>query len=115
MTLGEKQQLFMKLMGEFLVWIYSHPEYAVTCGEFMRTQAQANANAASGKGIANSNHLIRLAADLNLFVNGVYQTNSAVYLPLGEKWESMHPLCAWGGRFQRPDGNHFSLMHNGVM
>lgn len=115
MRLVAKQRLFMKLLGEFLVWIYQQPKYAVTGGELQRTQAQAIANAASGAGIANSLHLLRLAIDLNLFIDGVYQTDSAAYLPLGVKWKSMHPLCRWGGDFvKRKDGNHFSIEHNGV-
>lgn len=114
MTLSQKQQLFAQLLGEFIVWIFQQPGYAVTFGEVLRTQAQATANAASGAGIKNSLHLQRLAADLNFFLAGVYQTDSAAYLPLGVKWESMHPLARWGGRFSRPDGNHFSLEHEGV-
>lgn len=115
MRLVVKQRLFMKLLGEFLVWIYQHPEYSVTGGELQRTQAQALSNAASGSGISNSLHLIRLAVDLNLFINGVYQTDSRAYLPLGVKWKSLHPLCRWGGDFvKRADGNHFSIEHNGV-
>jgi hypothetical protein len=114
-TIGEKQRLFMRLLGEFLVWIYQQPDYAVTGGELLRTQAQALANAASGAGISNSLHLLKLAVDLNLFISGVYQTATEAYKPLGEKWKSMHPLCRWGGDFvSRPDGNHFSLEHNGV-
>jgi|SRR5882672_2008529 len=115
MTLGEKQRLFMQLFGQFLVWIYEQPGYAVTGGELERSQAQADANAASGAGISNSLHLKRLAVDLNFFIHGVYQNLSEAYRPLGEKWKSMHELCRWGGDFQtRPDGNHFSLEHEGV-
>lgn len=115
MTLGEKQRLFMRLLGELLVWIYRQPGYAVSGGELERTVAQAKANAASGSGIANSLHLLRLAIDLNLFIDGIYQMTTEAYKPIGEKWESMHPLCRWGGRFvKRPDGNHFSIEHAGI-
>ena len=113
MTLGEKQRLFMRLLGEFLVWVFQQPGYAVAGGELERSKAQALTNAASGAGIANSLHLLRLAIDLLLFIDGVYQTDSAAYKAMGEKWKSMHPLCRWGGDFSKPDGNHFSLTHEG--
>jgi hypothetical protein len=115
MTLGEKQRLFAKLLGQFLVWIYSTPGREVSGGEWERSQAQADANAASGAGISNSLHLKRLAVDLNLFLEGVYQNQSEAYSELGAYWKGLHPLCRWGGDFKtRPDGNHFSLEHEGV-
>jgi len=120
MTLGDKQRLFCSLIAEFIVWCYAN-DYELTFGEAQRSQAQATANAAAGIGISNSLHLKRLAIDLNLFLDitvggdeDVYATDSAAYLPLGMKWESMNSLCRWGGRFSRPDGNHFSLEHEGV-
>lgn len=105
--------MFCYLLGKLLLWIYSEG-YAVTGGELLRTQLQANSYAASGAGISNSLHLSRLAIDLNLFVGGVYQQTSEAYKPLGDYWKSLHPLCTWGGDFQRPDGNHFSITHKGV-
>jgi hypothetical protein len=113
MTLGEKQRLFTKLTGLLISWAYANG-YELTYGETMRTSAQALANAASGAGISNSLHLLRLAVDFNLFIDGVWQTASEPYKPLGEYWKYLHPLCRWGGDFSRPDGNHFSLEHNGV-
>lgn len=113
LTLGEKQRLFARLLGEFLVWIFSQ-KYEVTLGEVLRTKLQATANAASGAGISTSLHLLSLAVDLHLFVNGVYQTDSSAYKVLGDKWKSMHPLACWGGDFpNHPDGNHFSITHEG--
>lgn len=115
MTLGEKQRLFMKLLGEFLVWIYAQPGLTVAGGQLQRTKAEALANAASGAGIANSLHLLCLAIDLSLFIAGAYKTDSESYRALGEKWKSMHPLARWGGDFvSRPDGGHFSLEHEGI-
>jgi hypothetical protein len=114
MTLSEKQRLFARLLGEFLVWIFQQPGYEVVGGEWQRTKEQAALNAAKGTGIANSLHELLLACDLSFFLNGVYQTESEAYRPLGEKWESMHELCRWGGRFSKPDGDHFSIEHNGV-
>ena len=114
MTLGEKQRLFMQLVGQFLVWIYQQPGYEVSGGELLRSKEQALANAASGAGIANSLHLDKLAIDLQLFVNGAYQTETEAYKPLGDFWKTLNPLCRWGGDFtSRKDGNHFSLTHEG--
>lgn len=111
MTLSEKQQLFSVKVAQLILWADDHG-YRLTFGEAFRTPEQAALNAKKGSGITNSLHTQRLAVDFNLFVNGQYQTDSAAYLPLGEYWESIGG--AWGGRFSKPDGNHFSLEHNGV-
>lgn len=113
MTLGEKQRLFPYLIAQLLVWAYGE-NYEFTFGEAERSAAQAAANAAAGTGISNSLHLRRLAIDLNLFIDGIYQTDSSAHAPIGEKWKSLHTLCRWGGDFSRPDGNHYSLEHEGV-
>jgi hypothetical protein len=113
MTLGEKQRLFVKLLGKLFTWAYENG-YELTLGEATRTKEQAEIYAAKGTGLKNSNHLIRLAIDLNLFIGGEYRTDSESYRPLGDYWISLDPLCAWGGHFSKPDGNHFSLEHNGV-
>lgn len=105
----------MRLLGQFLIWIFQQPGYAVRGGELLRSLLQAQANAASGVGITNSLHRLGLAIDLSFMLNGVYQTDSEVYQPLGEYWKSLHPLCRWGGDFSpRRDGNHFSIEHEGV-
>lgn len=112
MTLSQKQQHFTVMVGKLIAWAESRG-YGLTFGEAYRSPEQAKANAQKGSGIANSLHCSRLAVDFNLFINGVYQERTEAYLPLGEYWESLGG--AWGGRFKtRPDGNHFSLEHNGV-
>lgn len=113
-ALSIKQKLFMRLLGEFLVWIYQQPEYEIVGGELQRMKVQADANAVVGTGISNTLHLKCLAIDLMLFVAGVYRTDTESYRPLGEKWKSMHPDCRWGGDFQHPDGDHFSITFEGV-
>lgn len=110
MTLGQKQRLFTKLVGQLIAWAYAN-RYELTFGDAYRTPEQAAANAKAGKGISNSLHTQRLAVDLNLFVNGQYQTSTEAYRRMGEYWESLDPLCCWGGRFG--DGNHFSCTHEG--
>ena len=111
MTLGQKQRRFTLMVSELIRWAYDHG-FELTFGEAYRTPEQAALNAKSGTGIGNSLHTQRLAVDLNLFKDDVYLRESADYLLLGEKWESMGG--SWGGRFLRPDGNHFSLEHEGV-
>lgn len=81
--------------------------YELTFGEAYRTPEQAALNAAKGTGIVNSLHNQRLAVDLNLFKDGVWLITTEAHKPLGEFWESIGG--SWGGRFSRPDGNHYSL------
>ena len=111
MTLGEKQREFTLMVASLITWAYEQ-NFELTFGEAYRTPEQAALNAAKGSGISNSLHTKRLAVDLQLFIDDVYQTDSEAYLALGEKWESMGG--SWGGRFSHPDGNHFSLEHEGV-
>lgn len=111
MSLGEKQRWFTNLVAQLIEWCYRQG-YELTFGEAYRTPEQAALNAQNGTGIANSLHTLRLAVDLNLFIDGVYQTTTEAYRPMGEFWESLGG--SWGGRFSKPDGNHFSLEHEGI-
>lgn len=110
MTLREKQSLFAQLFARLILKV---PELGMECtiGEVERPQVAADAYAAAGKGIKNSLHRVRLAADLHLFLNGQYLADTEAHRPLGEWWEAQHELCRWGGRFK--DGNHYSLEHEG--
>jgi hypothetical protein len=111
-TLRQKQSRFTRMVGLLIAWCYANG-YELTFGEALRQPEVAKANAKSGAGISNSLHLIKLAIDLNLYINGVYQDKTEAYTPLGVYWESIGG--SWGGRFTtRPDGNHFSVAHNGV-
>lgn len=114
LSLGEKQRLFTKLVGILIEYAYQEG-YELTFGDAFRSPAEATRNSQEGSGIKNSLHVLRLAIDFNLFKNGQYLTATSDHEPLGIFWESLHPLCRWGGRFvSRPDGNHYSLEHEGV-
>jgi hypothetical protein len=91
--------------------------YEFSYGQALRTPEEAKRNAAKGSGIANSLHLSSLAVDLNLFIDGVYQPSTDAHKLLGEYWESLSTPNFphhWGGRFKRPDGNHYSIGHWGL-
>lgn len=112
-TLGQKQRVFTEMLGMLIMFTYTLPGYELSVGEALRSEAQANANAVSGKGISNSLHLSKLAMDFSLFINGEYMRGTPAYKPLGDFWKSIGG--SWGGDFKsNPDGNHFSVEHNGV-
>lgn len=137
MTLGQKQRLFVLLENRWVTWVLARG-YELTHGECLRSDEQAEINALgytgrvrlcetikpffpvlaekilnNGKnsGIRNSLHEEKLAADWNLFKDGAYLSRTEDWKEVGEYWETLHPLCRWGGRFG--DGNHISLEHNG--
>lgn len=91
------------------------PGAQVTFGEFHRPTWVAAEYARRGLGISTSLHTQRLAADLMLFRNGVYQTSSEAYRPLVNLWLQIGPAfgvdAAAGISFN--DGNHFSCAYRG--
>jgi hypothetical protein len=113
MTIGEKQRLFVPLVAKLISFAYANG-YEMSFGDAYRSPEQATINAAKGVGIWNSLHTKRLAIDLNLFRNGVYLQDTDSYEKVGSYWKTLHPLARWGGDFSKPDGNHFSLEHEGV-
>ena len=110
MNLRQKQSLFVTLVAKLIDYATSQG-YELTFGETYRTQEQAILNAKAGKGIKNSVHCDRLAVDFNLFKDGAFLPHTSQHEPLGKYWESLHPDCRWGGRFN--DGNHYSLTPDG--
>lgn len=107
MKLSQQQAQFAKNLSVFINHIFSLG-YSCTFGETYRTQEQADLYASRGMGIKNSLHCKKLAADLNIFdPSGTLLTTVDDYHALGEYWEKMNPKNRWGGRFSRPDANHF--------
>lgn len=111
LNLGQRQRLFMELLPRLLNFIYSKG-YEVTGGDLWAKTGHKN----------NSNHYIRLAIDLNLFLDGKYLEKSESHLQFGKFWMSLHPLCRWGGNwdgdnnpfeFGESDGNHYSIEYEG--
>lgn len=111
MTLRQKRCLFTELAARLIIEA-RRLGYECAMNEVLRSPAKAKENAAAGVGIVHSNHLVGLAVDLNLYLEGRYLTKSEDHLKLGLWWEKQHPLARWGGRWN--DGNHYSLEHDGV-
>jgi len=106
-TLQESQQKFAQDVVTLLSYMLNQG-YKFTFGETMRTKEQAELYAKQGKGIKNSLHCKRLAIDINLFdPQGEFLSKSEDHTIFGEYWESLSPVNRWGGRFTRPDGNHY--------
>jgi hypothetical protein len=112
-TVNQKQFLFAALLPK-LINKALDMSCTVSLRELWRTKEQAEIYAAQGKGIKNSLHCKGLAIDLILFKHGTPLWSNEDYRELGEFWESLHPLCCWGGHFRRRDAFHFSITHGGV-
>lgn len=107
MTLSDEQWQFLQMVSRLVMMVGYQPGWKLTGGELWRPPEMVEIYAKDGRGSKDSKHPDRLAIDLNLFIDGVYQTNTEAYKPLGEFWESIGGT--WGGRFKRKDGNHFEL------
>jgi hypothetical protein len=133
MRLGEKQELFMRLLPRLIDKAHELG-FDVRGGELLRFEQQARWNAEHCRrckmprnhtfhrnnghtftpiGIVNSLHRQKLAIDLILFKAGEPCWSSSQYQELGSWWKQQHELCRWGGDFRSPDGGHFSLTHKG--
>ena len=107
----DMQQKFPPMVAQLIQWAYANG-YTLTFGEAWRSPQEAAINAQTGAGILYSLHTERLAIDLNGFKGDMLLASVADYEPLGVFWESIGG--AWGGRFSRPDSDHFSLEYQGV-
>lgn len=111
MTLGQKQRHFTRMIGLLIEYAYTNG-YELTFGDAYRDpRLHGDVGVKKSYSSANSLHKSRLAVDFNLFKDGKYLTTTEAHKPLGEYWESIGG--AWGGRFSNPDGNHYSLEHQG--
>lgn len=125
MTLLEKQKLFVQALGA-LIRFAGEQGYELTMGEaHVATPRKGKMEACPKCGqeitgffhdkvhLTRGLHYSRLAADMNLFIKNEYISDGdhEAWGILGQFWESLDPLCTWGGRFS--DANHFSVTHGG--
>jgi hypothetical protein len=101
MTLGARQELFSRLIAKLIMEMYNRG-YQVRCGDFWAKVRDPLEHK------VNSLHYDKCAADLNLFKDGKFLLATEDHRPFGDFWESLHPNCRWGGRYN--DGNHYEIL-----
>jgi len=106
MTLREKQSKFVRMVSE-LIQFADSMGYELTFGDTFRDpRVFGELGSRRGYGAPNSLHKQRLAIDLNLFIDGVYQHEAESHRELGEFWEGIGG--SWGMRYGG-DSNHYEL------
>jgi hypothetical protein len=110
MTVREKQSTFLMNVSKLIQWAFANG-FELTGGELLRPKEMQTLYVQQGKSkTMDSKHLDKLAIDLNLFINGVYQTDTASYKPLADFWQSLNPANRAGYYFTSlKDGNHFEM------
>jgi hypothetical protein len=138
MRLGEKQELFavchekllrrarelgylvrQRELGRGRQQAHWNAFHCGTCQDAKRTHSQASHDF-HPIGIEDSLHCDFLALDMYVRKpGGRILWSASHYRELGEYWESLHPLCYWGGRTDKPgdrlrhDAGHFSVTDRG--
>ena len=100
MTLRESRILFTKLIPRLIDFMFEKGYEPMTGRDGLQHRKK-------------SLHYDGLAVDIDLTLNGKYLDKTEDHAEFGAFWESLHPLCRWGGRFK--DGNHYSLTYQGRM
>lgn len=108
MKLSEKQGIFLLNVSKLIQFVNDRGWW-VTGGRLYSTVLEQLAYFESGASKTKmGQHPKRLAIDLNLFIDGAYQTNKEAYKPLALFWKSLHEDNRagydWGW-----DANHFEM------
>ena len=113
--LRENQEAFLLDFCKVIVFAIKSG-FTVTSGELLRTAEQQAIYVRTGRSkTLNSNHLKKLAGDLNFFKNGKYICSKKELQEIGDYWESLHPLNKWGGNYTGnfKDAPHFERRFKG--
>ena len=96
MKLGEKQELFMRLLPRLIDKAHELG-FEIRGGDLFRDpRVHGQMGVKQGYGAPNSCHKLKLAIDLNLFKDGAFIQTTEGHRELGEWWEKQHELCRWG-------------------
>lgn len=99
MTLGERQELFSRMIAHLILKMYDMG-YQVRVGDFWAKPR----NPLEHK--ANSEHYEKCAGDINLMQNGKL-CGEADHRQFAAYWESLHKYCRSGIRWA--DSNHYEI------
>jgi hypothetical protein len=109
MRLGDRQELFMRLLPRLIDKAHELG-FEIRGGDLFRDpRAHGEFGDDDGPyGKSNSNHKLKCAIDLNLRhpQHGMVWSTEG-HRELGEWWNEQHELCRWGGAFN--DGNHYEI------
>ena len=103
MNMVKKQWGFLRDIARLVMFASAFPEIMLTAGEFYESPDEVNP-----EHLRSGQHPKRLAADLNLFVDGVYiKGYNSHWDMLGNFWKHLSRDNRWGGDFSSRDYNHF--------
>jgi len=109
MSLVDEQAAFLLDFCRLVHYCTVTLKWRVTSGELMRPVEMQKIYVQNGRSkTMNSNHLKRLAGDLNFFIDGKYICTYEDIKPAGDFWEALSSKNRWGGNFNNfKDVPHF--------
>lgn len=113
MSMVSEQWAFLQDVAKLLAFISDNTELLATAGEMWRTSEQQRIYMRNGRSkTMHSQHLKRLAIDLNFFdkndTSEVVPGNDPRIKEIGDYWESLSEENEWGGNWSSfKDYPHF--------
>jgi hypothetical protein len=103
MKLSDHQWQFLQHLADLITFARING-YKLTGGELERTEEMQKIYFKTGASkTMDSQHLKKLAIDLNVFFRGQLTYDWETVKVLGDFWESLDPLNRWGGDFNQDD------------
>ena len=100
MSLVAEQDIFLSDVARLISKAHDLG-FQISAGEMWRTPEQQKIYFDSGRSkTMDSNHIKRLAVDLNFFKDGKLIGDKGTLQPIGEWWESLNPQNRWGGSWR---------------